>query len=254
MQRNALLLLAVSALVVLAGCTGALPGGTDEPTTDDMEYPDGVSETGTNLTALTQAHADALDESSFTLGVDSTQNTSMGNQSVAMTAAVSDDREQMRANVSAAGQQSEMYLTENTQYTRISAGGQTQYDASERTSDGAQFVPQSYSGATYVDQFGGETAANFTPTDVREIDGTTLIVLEADGSNVSAPEGASFADYNATMLVDEQGVIHSFEVSLESEQNGASANVSFAMNVSDVNETTVEEPSWLDEAKNQTGE
>lgn len=250
MRRNALLLIAVCCLVALAGCSGALSGETGEPTEDDVTYPDGVSENGTDLSALADGHAEALNGSSFTLALDMTQNGSTGEQSIGMDTAVSADRDRVRANASMQGQRTSMYLTEDRQYARVTVDNQTMYDASDRTSEGMQMVPGSYSGATYVEQFGESANANFTPTEVREVDGTTLVELRADGSNVSVPEGAEILAYDATILVDERGVIHSLDVSVESERDGETTNVSLSMEVSDVNETTVDEPSWLDEARN----
>lgn len=251
MRRNALLLIAVGCLVALAGCSGALSGtGADGPTEDDLTYPDGVSENGTNVSALADGHAEALNGSSFSLAVDSTQNSSMGNQSFEVTAAVSADRETVRANVTGGGQQSTLYLTESQRYTRMTTGNDTVYDVSERESSGMQLVPSSYSGAAYVEQFAAQTDANFTPTDVREVDGTPVVVLSADGGNIS--DESPIVNYDATILVDEDGVIHSLSVTAEAEQDGETSTVSFSMNVTDVNDTSIEEPSWLDEARNSS--
>lgn len=254
MRRNALLLIAVACLLALAGCTGSLPGGDGAagPTRDDVSYPDGVSENETNVSALADGHAEALDDSSFSLAVESAQNSSMGNQSVEMTAAVSADRENVRANVSGGGQRTSLYLTESQRYTQIAAGNRTAYDVSERTSSGMQLVPSSYSGAEYVDQFATQVGANFTPTGVREVDGTTVVVLRADGSDTAESNETAITDYDATILVDEDGVIRSFEVTAAGEQGGESSSISFSLNVTDVNDTTVEEPSWLDEARNSS--
>ena len=254
MRRNALLLIAIGCLVALAGCTGSLPGGADGadgPTEDDLTYPDGVSENGTNVSALADGHAEALNESSFSLAVDSTQNTSMGNQSLEVIAAVSADRENVRANVTGGGQRTTLYLTESQRYTRMATGNDTVYDVSERQSSGMQLVPSSYSGAAYLEQFAVQTGANFTPSGVSEVDGTPVVVLRADGGNIS--EETPLTSYDATILVDEDGVVRSFDVTAEAEQDGETSTVSFSMNVTDVNDTSVEEPSWLDEARNSSG-
>lgn len=252
MQRRALQLIAVSCLVALAGCSGALPGGAGEATLEDASYPEGVSDNGTDLDALSNAHAEALNESSLTLTLDVTQNSSTANQSMSMNAAVGPDRDNVRINVSGADQTMATYTTAEKRYLRIATGDSTDYRAAERTNERLKLLPASYSGTSYLDRFGGQVQANFTPTDVREVDGTTLIVLQADGSNVSAPEGTNITDYNATILVDEQGVIHQFEATAQTEQDDISARSSVTMTISDVNETTVTEPAWLDDAKNQT--
>lgn len=254
MQQRALQLVVLGCLVALAGCTGALSGGdggAGDPTLDDVTYPPGVSQNGTNVSALGDAHAEALNGSSFTLGLELTQNGSTGNQSLAMRAAVGADHDRVSANVSGVGREMATYLTEEKRYVRVTSDGETTYRAVERTPDATKLVPSSYSGATYLGQYAGSAHANFTPTGVRVVNGTTLVVLESDGSNVSAPD-ANVSHYEATMLVDERGVVHRFEVTVRSERDGESLDVSMVMTVSDVNETTVTEPSWLDEAKNQT--
>jgi hypothetical protein len=256
MRRNALLLVAVSCLVVLAGCSGALPGGTDEPTTDaaaaETNYPDAVSENGTNVSALADGHAEALNGSSFSLSLATAQNASAGERSAELSAAVGPDRERVRANVSGAGQRTEIYATAEKRYQRLTTGNETAYRVTNRTSAGSQVVPSSLSGAVYLRQYAAATNANLTPEGVREIDGTTVVVLRADGTNVSVPGGTNVTGYDATALVDERGIVHSFEVSVDTAQGDSSATLSVSMNVSDVGETTVAEPAWLDEAKNSS--
>ncbi|WP_115863169.1 DUF7537 family lipoprotein [Halorussus litoreus] len=251
MRHRALQLLAICCLVALAGCTGGLPGG-DEPTLDDVSYPDGVSENGTNVSALSTAHSEALENESFGLTVDASVNASSINQSIRIDAAVGADRDNIRADTNASGQQTSMYLTPETRYTRVATDDGVTYDAQERTPTAMQLVPASYSGASYLDQFAG--MANATPTDVREVNGTTLVVLEADGSTATDNESANLVDYNATLLVDEQGVVHSMTVELAATSQGQRSTTRLSMDIYDVGETTVEDPSWLDEARNRTGE
>ncbi|UPW01537.1 hypothetical protein M0R88_05385 [Halorussus gelatinilyticus] len=251
MRRKALQLLVVCCLVALAGCSGALPGGDGAQSVDDVTYPAGVSENGTNLTALADAHQNQLQNQSLTLEVASTVNSSMGNQSVALDAAVGADREQIRVNGSAMGQNVSVFVTEEKRYTRLNVGdGEARYQIADRSPDSNQIIPASYTGRSYLDRFAG--SGNFTPTGVRTVDGTTLVVLEADGSNATQSSQANVTDYNATMLVDQQGVVHSVSVEASVTRQGQRVRTDFTMNVSDVGETTVAEPTWLDEARNST--
>lgn len=254
MQRNALLLFAVGCLVALAGCSGALTGGdatTADPTLEDVSYPDGISENGTNVSALADAHADALNGSNFTLTIDTTRNGSAGNRSVHATAAVGSDRDDVRMNVSTGDQRIATYLSAEKRYTRTVVNGNATYRASNRTSESTKLVASSFSGGTYIDQFAGRAGANFTPTGVREVNGTNLVVLRADGSNVSV-SGMEIAEYNATIFVDERGVVHRFRVSVRGARGDASVRISLSMRVAGIGETTVAEPPWLDEARNRT--
>ena len=249
-MRRYALLLAVGCLVALAGCSGAL---TDDgkKTQKQMVYPDGVSENGTNVSKLLDSHESALNASSFALRLNTTQNTSMGNQSLSLAATVGPNREKVLVNVSGAGRNVTSYETAEKRYTRLSMGGRTVYRVTDRMPQGAQFVPGSYTGATYVERFAQH--ANFTPNGTTQFQGRTVVVLEADGSNVSAPAGTNVTGYDARLLVDERGIVRTFEATVRTEASGAYSRVSLAMTISDVGEVSVAKPGWLDEARNQSG-
>jgi hypothetical protein len=256
MQRNALQLLAIAALVALAGCTGGLSGAGDPadgtPTLEEVSYPAGVSANGTNVSALAEAHAAALENRSFTLSADTAVNTSMMNQSARFDAAVGQHHDTVRVNGTVMGQRVSVYLTAEKRYARYGTDGEVSYRATERTADVPRLVPSSsFTGAGYLDRFGG--VANATPTGVRERNGTTLIVLRADGSNATATAEANVTDYNATLLVDQRGVVHSLTVETTSVRDGQRFRTAFSMELSNVGATTVPEPAWLDEARNRTG-
>lgn len=252
MRTRALQLVAVACLVALAGCSGALSGaGEDAQTLDDVDYPEGVSEDGANVSALAESHEQRLQNRSFTLRVNSTVNTSAYNQSVSLDARVGPDRDAVHADSSAMDQQMSVYLTEDTQYTRVTAGdGEPRYRVTDRTPAALQLFSGSFAGATFLDRFAG--SANFTPTDVRTVDGATVVVLEADGSNVTETSQANVTGYEATLLVDERGVVRSVEVDVSGNRDGEQFRTRFSMTVTDIGETTVSEPGWLDEARNQT--
>lgn len=252
MRRKALQLLVIGCLVALAGCSGALTGGDGAQTLDDVAYPAGVSDNGTNVTALASTHESQLQNESFALGMASTVNASGTNQSVELDADVGADRDRIRVNGSAVGQQVSVYVTEEKRYTRFSTGNDSEakYQVAERTPESSQMIPSSYTGRSYLDRFAG--SANFTPSGVRTVDGTTLIVLEADGGNVTQSQQANVTDYDATMLVDQQGVVRSVSVEVSATRDGRQVRTQFSMNVSDVGETTAHEPAWLDEARNSS--
>ncbi|WP_276299732.1 DUF7537 family lipoprotein [Halorussus lipolyticus] len=255
MQRSALQLIAVSCLVALAGCSGALPGGAngaDGQSPDDVSNPPGVSANGTDLAKLSSAHTEALNGSSFTLAFEVSQNSSASNRSMSATAAVGPDRENVHVNVSGAAQSMATYSTAEKRYLRVATAERVDYRVADRSADGLKLLPSSYAGTAYLNRFAGQVGANFTPDGVREDNGTTLVVLRADGSDVSAPNGTNVTDYDATLLVDEQGIIHRFEASARTERGDQWVRSSVTMTISDVNETTVAEPAWVDEARNQT--
>jgi len=106
----------------------------------------------------------------------------------------------------------------------------------------------------------------FSRTGTTTVDGVDATVYEADGDQLieelgfNASGGSFFSNAtvegaSATVGVDGDGIIRltTFEVVLDSEQAGE-VIISFEQRVSDVGATSVEEPDWLDEAKEQTGD
>lgn len=254
MRHRALQLFAVCCLVALAGCSGALSGvdGAGDPTLEDVSYPAGVSENGTNVSALADAHSTALENESFTFEFESATNSSVVNQTYRIDAAVGPDRETVRANASVRNQTTAVYLTDGRHFARIGTGANATYQSGERTPRVASLFALSSSGGRLVEQFAG--SANFTPTDAREVNGTTLLVLRADGSNVTAAEQANVTEYNATVLVTERGVVHSITVEQTAVQDGREFRTNASLRFTAIGATTVAEPSWLDEVRNQTAD
>jgi uncharacterized protein YceK len=70
----------------------------------------------------------------------------------------------------------------------------------------------------------------------------------------SAPlQNGTVSEFNATILVDEEGIIRSFTYSATyTTSRGREVTVNSMVRVSDIGSTTVEKPEWLKEAKKQT--
>jgi hypothetical protein len=104
---------------------------------------------------------------------------------------------------------------------------------------------------TYVgtDTVEGETVSRFEASGVENVSGFSAGGAATDGdvgSNVSADANDTA---EAVVLVDEDGVVRQFEYTLVTEQDGVPVRVSLSVDVTAIGETTVEEPSWLDEAR-----
>lgn len=246
-MRRFALLLAVGSLVVLAGCSGALSGGDSTPTLDQMTYPDGVSENETNLSTLADTHVEALNDSSYTVEVNTSEEYETRNVSANITSRVESNPRKALVNISAGSETS--YITNETLYTKRTQNGDSRYEAIERSQNGSDPLARLYTGSGFIGQLNAE--ANFTPTGVRTVDGTPLVVLEPNETTVDM-QGVNVTEYNATILVDERGVVHRFDRTLGFEMGNSSVRSEISMNVTKLNETTVEKPSWLDEARNQS--
>lgn len=245
-MRRPLAALLVAGLLVLAGCAGSLPGSG--PTLDDVAYPTGVSDDGVNATALTAAHASAVENRSVTVGLDLDQRTPAGNNSVQLEAAVGPDRDRMNVTANASDRTVEMYLTADEEYRRTTANGSASYAVRERTPEMMSLPMPSPSGGRWIAQFAGQ--ANYTPDDVVVEDGTTLVVLTADETSLGESSSTNVTSFDSRLYVSPDGVVHRLAFDYEAEgPNGQSVAMSATFRVSDVGDTTVSEPGWLDDAK-----
>lgn len=236
----------VAALLALAGCVGSLPG--TGPTLDDVEYPNGVSDGGVNATALVDAHEAGLENRSFTLEMTLTGASENESQSYAVRNAVSADRSRMLAHTNTSTGTTDVYFTADRVYQRSVLDGRTSYDVRERTSRAPQAAPGPLTGVRFLRQY--LSTANFTPTGVTVDDGTTLIVLTADTASLVNNSMTNVTRFDARVLVDERGVVHRATLDYAAvSADGETISGSTTLRVTDIGETTVTEPDWLDEAE-----
>lgn len=249
------------ALVLLAGCSG-LPGvgggggaaytAADEPL---------------NTSALQGDHTENLREAgSFTVTLNGTS--TVGNDTSTQQTVVRADLEANRTYQSSqvdqrlAGQSSgvasELYVEDGTGYARFVLGTGNQSQAQYQTVDLSQLPAGSSAPSEQfltLDQYFAITeGANWTQEGTESFRGTTVTryTIEDDynGSALTGGSGANVTDFGATLLVTADGTVRSFGFDATVEQQGRTVNVSNTLVVTDVGSTTVEEPEWLDEARN----
>lgn len=255
--------LLVGVLVVLSGCIGGVAGpsatggdadpsatgGDADPTLADLSLPDGVTANGTNASALLSAHAEALENRSFTVRLSVSRSAGDAERSFRSTVRVGADRDRVRTRTNGSNGSVDAYLAGGQVYLKRTVRGETRYAVHERRPGAKSALPASPSAGASVGRFVG--SVNLTPTGVRVRDGTPLVVLTADGLGASfAPNGTSA---NVTVLVDQQGLVHEVRASVSGEsRDGEPVSVSYRFRVTDVGGTTVPEPGWLDEAREQS--
>lgn len=252
------------ALVLLAGCSGVpgLGGGGGEAYT--------AADEPLNTTALQADHTENLREAgSFTVRLNGTS--TVGNdtstQQTVIRADLESNRTYQRSQVdqSLAGQssgvESELYVDNGTGYARFVLGSGNQSQAQYQTVDLSQLPPGSSAPSEQfltLDQYFAITeGANWTQQGTESFRGTTVTRYTIEGDyNESALTGgtaANVTDFGATLLVTGDGTVRSFGFNATVEQQGRAVNVSNTIVVTDVGSTAVEEPDWLDEARNASG-
>ena len=260
MRRQLLLVVAVAALVALAGCS-AVPGldGTspESPNTENLEdYPSGFSADGvTDAEAATSAHKSAvLEESSWTATYQTSVAAEGQSQDIEDIRYV-DHTESLELNIvnTPFGTQS-VYKVDEEGWQKQEAMNQTAYSygAVGYNSTDAVHTPMLTSFLTNVE---------YEQSDVTEEDGETHITYQAtgltDGSEL-APQGenaSELEDVSASLTVTEEGAITNYEFGATAiTENQPDTTLSIDLEFTDLGETSVEDPSWLDEAKETASE
>lgn len=322
MARRLLTVLVVIS-IVLAGCGGLTSSGNESPSdgtsspqstatgseteaetdtttateTDSakIEYPPGYSASGiTNPQKAIEQHVSALrthDSFTYTLK----RPTSAPNEKIVITAEIDTANKRLYTsfNASIKGKpllHVEGYQVRNTRYWRTSSSllDKRSFNATKQpfttpfTNTSAQDVPLS------------EWVGNVSFGETKQVtrDGETLLQYESTKlhnakpfiSDLVSDKNVKVKEFNATLLVDEEGIIRSFKYSITynfststplKESSGTmqmnrSSNGSFGgmqmnrpssttqvtstgmIRISNIDSTTVEEPKWLREAKKRT--
>lgn len=260
-MRKQIAAIAVAALLVFAGCSAGGDGGattapgTDAPTdgTTTESGSDGgapVYESPLDATTVAQNHDTVLrDAGTFTLV--STSNQSQGGQSLGVTSSVAAnvDSGEVYSEQNANDRVVEVYSYGNgTAYQRLElSSGETQYTVPPQPPNASQIAGgqlQSFVSAFALDHAGSET-----------VDGASTDVYEASGVedvNESAfpqldVENVSSAD--ASVYVTEDGLVKQFGYSLTVATENGEATIAVQQQYTEVGSTTVEQPPWLDEAR-----
>ncbi|WP_227133345.1 hypothetical protein [Halorubellus salinus] len=150
----------------------------------------------------------------------------------------------------------ETYVEDRQLYQRLTLGGQAVYAYHDELR--FDFRPTVLSGTDLLEALvrGGA----FAPVGEQTRDGETLFILEADEmANASALEESRtvsryfrqsefpLSSFSGSALATEDGVVSEMEAFLQGDGDGGT----FAVNTSDVGETTVTTPSWKDAAKRE---
>lgn len=265
-MRKQMAAIAVAALLVFAGCsaggdgdaTTAPPETTDVPadatTATDSGGDSPIYESPLDATTVAENHESAIrDAGTFTLA--STSNQSQGEQSRTVDSTVSVDLSsgEYFSQRDAGAQVVETYAYGNgTTYQRLSFENQSRYSIPQRTTNTSQLASGdigSFVDAFQFDHVSTESVED-TETDVYEASGFEDLNQSADGFGGLDEENVTSID--ARVYVADSGLVKQFEYSLVIQTGNGEASISIQQRYTDIGSTTVEQPPWLDEARENT--
>jgi hypothetical protein len=241
-------------------------GGTETTATDDeapgvdaLAWVDGGG--GIDTGTLVESHERALaNESSYTVE-QALERAARGDSegTERLTTTLSASRDQSRALLTNTREftTGDRRVTQSTAQYRVGADGEGTVYSQRNGTDGVRYEQRSprrsfepyYEDAAALDAPSAIAAFGFEFEETVQRDGETLYRFGADelaesgGDLRSIPQNAS--NVSATLLVGEDGVIHSFEYAYDTDTSA----VEFSFAVADRGGTTVDEPPWLEAAR-----
>ncbi|RRJ28061.1 DUF7537 family lipoprotein [Halocatena pleomorpha] len=255
MNTRSRLVLAVVLVVGLTGCSGLSPFGSG------TAYPDGYNESGiTDPETAANQHSKALseyDSYTYKMNVSSSKDVEMN-----FTIRIDEANKQSIADITANRKEQEvirmeMYQENNTTYekTQMPLLG-TIYNTSEESFSSFQenqtnttdmngwFANASFEGAGTVTR-NGETLYRYNATDVDNPETYTDLTQSATIDSVET--------FNATILVDKEGILRSLTFDITATSFGKTQKMSSEIRITDIGSTAVNKPDWIETAKSQSG-
>lgn len=217
-------------------------------------YPDGYNETTiTDPDTAMDQHVSALfARDNFTKVVNSTEHTLDMSQEITSQVNVANERAALRVDGFGDASDSEVYHAENTSYVKQTGVSEPGYSAQnesfsqlrESMSESdlkKQLTDPNYEGTGTVTR-NDETLFRYNATSVDDADGFLIEQLSTD----------NIESFNATLLVDEEGIIRSLTATIAYSFDSETYEATIRYHITDIDSTTVEEPDWLEEAKSES--
>ncbi|MFC3476654.1 DUF7537 family lipoprotein [Halobacterium litoreum] len=240
-MNRRVLAIAVAVLVALAGCSaGPLGGGSSAPDVSEQSWTDGEE---VNVTAVFEAHADAAaDLSSFEY--ESATTVASGGER-AVTLALNNESERALKTTEPAGENADVrrsFFANDTVYVNAGDGESRAYT---EDTNFTRFVDR---GAALP--AAPEILAQWDFEYEGFEDGAFVFEADSATADEDAPgiDVTNVVSTNATLVVEESGLVRSMQVSATVERDGERETLTTSAEYDSLNETTVETPDWVDEA------
>ena len=259
LTRKRLLTVALVGLFVASAGCAQIPGmgggdGGDGGSSDIAAY----TESGDELDGETVSsdHAAALEETdSFTYEV--TFEAADGESSLSIDAHVEADTESDEAY----SVQESNFLGNQTAYKYTSGNATYEKTVREGDEENAQYTTSEDGAVEPVNTTPSFQASlvdglEWSQEGTEELNGVGVTRYESTGvANVTALVGAgtdagNVTNVSATMLVDADGVVRRYDLTYTVVEADSETTVTYEVETTDVGSTSVEEPDWLDEARN----
>ena len=261
-KRSTLAVSLVVVLVLLSGCSAVLDGGSGDGTgagtetpnsAEEFDYADGFGPNGiTDSQQALESYQSAVEARgsyASTHGFDARAND--GNTSVDIENRVDFENQQgyQRADVDSPTYSGlfESYYENDTRYRRSEVGGQSNVSVDEQDFTTAEL--------TSTDPI-RPLLSNVSSYEVsiEQRDGTTVAVYERSGAEgidsfYNLNESTNISAFSATFAVDSEGIVHSASYDITYTTEGEERTVTMEFELSDLGETSVERPDWVDEAR-----
>jgi hypothetical protein len=265
-SRTALLVVAVAALAVLAGCTGGNGPGTATPannSTDSGESIDPVEELNAsylndNTEAAVQDGGSYTSETAYYLYLNSSRGESESWTNSSQQVDFDADQGVRETSQRILGDQprvisQSVYTTGDTTYQRLNNSLGVSYDVQTGANGTVRPVNTSSFTQNYTfltDSFAYEADGTAT------VDGTSTVRYSStnltDESYFVGSENSTVSDASSTLYVDADGVVREATISYTITSNGATSTTEVTFSLSDIGSTSVDEPGWVAEAQNST--
>lgn len=240
-------------MLLLAGCSGVSGlDGSAEPYS-----PAGEPLNGTQLQADHVENAATLD--SVRYGVEQRTLHSNGSVYSEYRTAIAADRTANRtlvvSNVELRGRtvNTSTYVAGNRSFVRRSIDDQTSYRVGSASDADVNLTGS----LRLASEWGTISGINWTQNGTETFDGETVTRYSASGVEENAAalglrDSSDLASFAATLLVTSDGTVRVLTATLTG-SGEAPRTSEVRLELTGLNETTVEEPGWLDAARNETG-
>lgn len=249
MRRGSVTLL-LCLFVLMAGCS-ALPGSGGNGG-DGGDGPPGVEDGQlADVDALTEAHVEALSESGYSHEIRLNQTRTVDGE------AVDSHRAQRTSVAQGAAEYHYQLINRGDVSSRIILWG-NETAAFKSTESGGQrqagpVQPPTERALAGVGLLEAHLTAPYQVAETREVDGTTLHVLEATDrpeTDAAFPRNAEdVRRYEARLVVDPDGRILAFEAAAEYDLAGDEAEYELSFEVTGLEDPDVQRPDWVDQVE-----
>lgn len=244
MHARTAALLGAALLVGLAGCAGVLPG------TSDTSYPSGTDADGvTNASTVLSTHQSQLAADSYRIRYELLYDQPGGppQNSTSVVESNATQGRQLHNNI-LPGRQVGSFLDGDQSFSRIQLDNRTIYD----TQPVSENIDSHHEGAARPGRLLRTVvgAANYTANGTVERDGRTLRRFSADQpvANATGQLPADVQQFNATILIDDEGRIWRGDLFATGETNGTSQVYYEEYQIVDAGNVSVQRPAWVDQA------